>query len=45
MLKLIIVVSTLLALRLVYELVYWFSKPKTYRTVEKTRYSNGDVYK
>ena len=45
MLKLIIVVSTLLALRLVYELVYWFSKPKIYRTVEKTRYSNGDVYK
>jgi hypothetical protein len=45
MLKFIIVVSTLLALRLAYALVFWFSKPKTYRTIEKTRYSNGDVYK
>ena len=45
MLKLIIVVSTLLALRLVYELVYWFSKPKTYRVIEKTRYSEGHIDK
>jgi len=34
-----------LVLRLVYALVYWFSKPKTYRTVEKTRYSEGQIYK
>ena len=45
MLKLIIVVSTLLALRLVYALVYWFSKPKTYRVIEKTRYSEGHIDK
>ena len=45
MLKFIIVVSTLLALRLAYALVFWFSKPKTYRTIEKTRYSEGQIYK
>ena len=28
-----------------YALVYWFSKPKTYRIVEKTRYSDGQIYK
>ena len=45
MLKFIIVVSTLLALRLVYALVCWFSKPKTYRVIEKTRYSEGHIDK
>ena len=41
----IIIVALLLVLRLVYALVYWFSKPKTYRTVEKTVYSDGQIYK
>lgn len=41
----IVIVVLLLALRLVYELVYYFGKPKTYRIVEKTRYSDGQIYK
>jgi len=41
----IVIVALLLVLRLVYALVYWFSKPKTYRIVEKTRYSDGQIYK
>jgi hypothetical protein len=42
---LIIIVALLLVLRLAYALVYYFSKPKTYRTVEKTVYSDGQIYK
>ena len=41
----IIIVALLLVLRLVYELVYYFSKPKTYRIVEKTVYVDGSIYK
>lgn len=41
----IIIVASLLALRLLYALVFWFSKPKTYRIVEKTVYVDGSIYK
>ena len=40
-----ITVFALLMLRLVYGLTVWLSKPKTYRVVEKTRYSDGAIHK
>lgn len=41
----IITIAIFLALRLAYALVMWFSKPKTYRVIEKTRYSEGHIHK
>lgn len=41
----VIIVFALLMLRLLYALVFWLSKPKTYRVVEKTRYSDGKIHK